>query len=161
MLQALFPQAIFMPKQRAVYAKVKIQSRILHSPIQALIDSGTIKNFISPNVIDHFNISVFKTPAPRIIHNIDGSKNSIGSVTHAVNLEVRHKDATEMHQFYIIDLGSNSMLLGMPFLAITNPDINWSTGQIQGKVITLTTNSQLWTSNKDNWVYIGILVKKL
>ena len=153
MLWVLFPQAVFMPRQWAVHTQVKIYSRTLQSPVQALINSGATKNFISPNVIDHFNIPVFKIPAPRIICNVDGSKNSIGSVTHAVNLQIHHKDATEMHQFYIIDLGSDSMLLGMPFLATINPDINWTTGQFQGKVIASTIDSHLWTPNKDNRVY--------
>ena len=56
MLRALFPQATFMPKQKAVYAPVIIQSKTLTSNLEALINSGTTEIFISPEVIDHFSI---------------------------------------------------------------------------------------------------------
>ena len=153
MLRALFPEAVYMPRTRAVHAQIKIQSRTLHSTVQALIDSGATENFISPNVIDHYRIPVFKIPTPRIIRNVDGSKNSIGSITHACNLRIQHKGITEMHKFYVIDLGSDSMLLGMPFLAATNPDINWSEGKFGGKVVASTTDSHLWIPNQDKKVY--------
>ena len=70
-----------MPKQKAVYTPVTIQSKILTSNFKALINSGATKIFISPDVINHFSIPVQDLPNPRTIHNIDGIKNSIGEVT--------------------------------------------------------------------------------
>jgi hypothetical protein len=40
-----------------------------------------------------------------------------------------------MHIFYIIDLENNHMLLGMPFMAATNPNIDWTKGEIYGMII--------------------------
>jgi hypothetical protein len=37
-----------------------------------------------------------------------------------------------------MNLGSDEMLLGMPFLAAYNPDINWQDGTFSGDVIALT-----------------------
>jgi hypothetical protein len=47
-----------------------------------------------------------------------------------------------------MNLGSNEMLLGMPFLAAYNPDINWQDGTFSGDIITLTDNAHQWSSNK-------------
>jgi hypothetical protein len=33
-----------------------------------------------------------------------------------------------------VDLGEDHMLLGMPFLAATNPKIDWSEGTFKGKI---------------------------
>jgi len=37
------------------------------------------------------------------------------------------------------------MILGMPFLATANPDIDWSTGTFDGKILATTQDAHLWT----------------
>jgi hypothetical protein len=88
MLQTIFPEAAFIPKQCQLKALVQLQSKSLHSNIDALLDSGTTDNFISPLIVNCFKIETFKLPRPKIVCNVDGSKNSIGPMTNAVNLEV-------------------------------------------------------------------------
>jgi hypothetical protein len=61
-----------------------------------------------------------------MIHNVDRTKNNIGNVSTAAHLDVTHNNNKEQHTFYIIDLGEDHMLLGMPFLAATNPEIDWT-----------------------------------
>ena len=51
-----------------------------------------------------------RLPKPRTIRNVDGTKNSIGAVTEAVNLDmVSHNGKKDTHVFYIIDLGEDHM----------------------------------------------------
>jgi hypothetical protein len=47
-----------------------------------------------------------------------------------------------------MNLESDEMLLGMPFLAAYNPDINWQDGTFSEDIIALTDNAHQWTSNK-------------
>jgi hypothetical protein len=47
-----------------------------------------------------------------------------------------------------MNLESDEMLLGMPFLAAYNLDINWQDGTFSGDVIALTDNAHQWSSNK-------------
>ena len=138
MLRALFPQAIFMPRQKAVHAPVLIQSKTFTANLEALIDSGTTENFISPNVISYFSIPAQDLPNPRTIHNVDGTKNSIGEVTQVTYLQIHYQGKANMHPFFIIDLGGDPMLLGMPFLAAYNPIINWTAGKFQGWITAYT-----------------------
>ena len=146
MLRALFPQAIFMPKQKAVYAPVVIQSKTLTSYLKALINSSATENFISPDIIDHFSIPVQDLPNPRTICNVDGTKNSIGEVTQIAYLQIHHQERTNMHPFFIIDLREDPMLLGMPFLAAYNPIINWIAGKFKGQITAYTSDS--WSQKK-------------
>jgi len=44
------------------------------------------------------------------------------------------------------------MLLGMPFLAATNPNINWTNGMFKGKVITSSMDAHKWIPNQDSKV---------
>jgi len=44
------------------------------------------------------------------------------------------------------------MLLGMPFLAATNPNIDWTKGMFIGKVNASSADTHKWTSNQDSKV---------
>jgi len=114
MLRAIFSQAIFIPNQRSVYVNIKLHSRTLHSKVSALINSGATENFVTPEVIKFFNILTFMLPKPWTICNIDRTKNSIGQVTEAANLDISYNSKHDMHIFYIINLGNDHMLLDMP-----------------------------------------------
>jgi len=46
-----------------------------------------------------------------------------------------------------MDMGSNSMLLGMPFLAAFSPNIDWKEGIFHGDITAFTKDAHLWTSN--------------
>ena len=141
MLWTIFPEAAFIPKQRQVKAPVQLHSKSLRSSIDALLDSGATDNFISPLIVNRFEIETFQLPKPKIVCNVDGSKNSIGPMTDAVNLEVHYHNQIVPLRFYVMNLGSDEMLLGMPFLATYNPDINWQDGTFSGDIIALTDNA--------------------
>ena len=152
MLRALFPNAVFKPHFDSVHAPVIFHSRTLHFQINALIDSGASKNFLSPDLIEHFAIPTHQISKPKIVRNVDGIKNNIGNVTHATTLRIHYQGKNTEHIFYVIDLGDDHMLLGMPFLKAANPHINWMHSEFKGKVYALTTDANKWTPNQDNKV---------
>jgi len=152
MLQALFPEAVFIPKRHQIKAQVQLQSAHLHANIYALIDSGATDNFISPITVKHFNLPTYELPKPKIVRNVDGTKNSIGPMTHTTNLEVQYNDETVPLLFFVMNMGSNSMLLGMPFLAAYNPDIDWKTGTFHGDVTAFTKDAQEWTQENEEFI---------
>jgi len=153
MLWALFVQAIFIPNKNSVHALNTFHSQTLHSKVNALIDSGATESFISPVLVDHFKITTCTIPKPQTIRNVDGTENKQGKVTLATDLDICYNGIKMMHTFYIIHLGGDHMLLGMPFLAATNPNINWTKGMFKGKVITSSTDTHKWIPNQDSKVY--------
>jgi hypothetical protein len=152
-LWAFFPQAIFIPKQHSVHAFVKFHFRTLHSVVGALVDSGATESFISSDLVKHFSVPTYPIPEPRNIRNVDGSLNKIGQVTHAADLQIKYQNQTSVHTFYVIKLGNDYMLLGMPFLAATNPQINWTHGHFVGKVLAAIKDAHKWRPNQDSKVY--------
>jgi len=133
MLRAVFPQATFLSNKRSVHIPVNLRSLSLISEVDALIDSGATDNFISPTVIKRFNIPTQILAKSLPIRNVDGTPNKIGAITQAVDLALRFK-GTRTQTFYVIDLGDDHMLLGMPFLKATNPNIDWTNGTCEGKI---------------------------
>src|SRR6266566_2713697 len=65
---------------------------------------------------------------------MDGTPNRFGKVDHATDLTFRFKRTPYTQAFYVIDLGEDHMILGMPFLSTTSPTIDWTRGMLQGKV---------------------------
>jgi predicted aspartyl protease len=134
MLRALFPQAIFMPTQRSLHATVKLHSQYYHTDIQALVDSGATDNFISPTLIKQCRIHTHTLEEPCTIRNVDGTKNTNGEADTVALLEIKYKGNFTAQTFFVIDLRDDRMLLGMPFLAATNPDIDWTNGIFPGDI---------------------------
>jgi hypothetical protein len=69
-------------------------------------------------------------------------------MTNAVNLEVHYHNQIIPLHFYIINLGSDEMLLGMPFLATYNLEINWQDRTFSRDIFALTDNTHQWSSDK-------------
>jgi len=128
MLRAIIPQAVFIPKCPQVKAQVSLQSAHLHTNLQALLDSGATDNFINPLTVERFNLPTIELPKSKVVCNVDGTPNRNGSITHATKLEVQYKNHTIPLLFLIMDMGSDSMLLGMPFLTGFSPNIDWKEG---------------------------------
>jgi hypothetical protein len=55
----IFPEVAFISKQHQVKAPVQLQSKSLCSNIDALLDSGATDNFISPLIVNRFEIETF------------------------------------------------------------------------------------------------------
>ena len=89
MLRAIFPEAVFIFKQKYVHAPVKFHSSTIHSKVDVLIDSDTTENFISPELAEHFLIPTLNVK-PKVIQNVDGTPNRMGRVIKAAILNVHH-----------------------------------------------------------------------
>src|SRR5258708_5188288 len=145
MIRAIVPSDAFVPKQQSIKAKVKMYSLKVAAKARALIDSGATENFISPSFISRYNIPTHSLSKPKIVRNVDGTKNRNGNIEELVNFEIAYLKINgqlkyKMQTFLILDLGEDDMILGYPFLQATNPEINWTEGNIKGT---------LWASTED------------
>ena len=163
MLRVLFPNAVFVVKsnQNSIHAPITFHSKTLHSQVSALINSGATENFISPDLIKHFFIPTYKIPRPKVVRNIDGTKNNISNVTLATTLKIYYQNKVTEHTFYVIGLGNDHMLLGMSFLHDTNPHINWTNSTFKGKVYAMTTDAHKWTPRQDSKVFKPFVKPKI
>jgi hypothetical protein len=151
MLRALFPQATFVSWNYSICAPMNLRTSSLVSEIDALIDSGTTDNFISPAIITLFKIPTQPLEKPQNLRNVDGTPNKIGELTQVIYLTLWYQ-GSHIQMFYVADLEDDYMLLRMPFLFAKNPKINWTSGIFSGKI-------EAWTSNVHYWPFPPLAIR--
>ena len=66
-----------------------------------------------------------------VIRNVNSTNNSEGAIMHQVECNVFYKGHIERMRIDICDLGKTEVILGMPWLAAHNPEINWETREVK------------------------------
>src|SRR3984893_1260306 len=100
-----------------------------------------MENCIDFKTVERLKLGTQKLLKPRPIINVDGTRNSGGTIEHCVHLYVTQGQKEEHLKFYVTNLGRDRMILGFPWLATFNPEINWAEGQIKGPKIQLKTTA--------------------
>jgi len=62
---------------------------------------------------------------------VDGTENSGGMVTHEIECNVYYKGYVERMWLDMCDLGRTEVILGIPWLAVHNPEIDWEKGEVK------------------------------
>ena len=99
--------------------------------IPALLDSGANATFINKAVAEWLGLPLEALTNPICVFNVDGSRNSAGDITHAINITVdflRHRE--ELHA-EVTNLGKNSLILGYTWLKKHNLSIDWEKGTVK------------------------------
>ena len=65
------------------------------------------------------------------MRNVDGTGNSGGAITHEVEVNMFYKGHLERVQMDVCELGKTNVILGMPWLAAHNPEIDWEKGEVR------------------------------
>jgi hypothetical protein len=98
----------------------------------AMLDSGATAIFINKRFVSQHNILCRPLTRPIALHNINGSINKAGSLTHFTRLTMNiGSKYTEKLDFLIMDLGPEDIILGLPWLCQINPKVDWDTGTME------------------------------
>ena len=54
-----------------------------------------------------------------------------GAITHEVEVNMFYKGHVERVQMDVCELGKTDIILGMPWLAAHNPEIDWEKGEVR------------------------------
>ena len=104
-----------------------------------LIDSGASGNFINRQLVEEAKILTAPSKVSRTITIADGRTQQINET--AYRLLCKIGDYREKHDLDIANTPNYGIILGKPWLAAKNPDINWRKNTItfehQGHTITL------------------------
>ena len=101
---------------------------------EALLNSGATENFIHPWLVKELQLVKRKLSKPCKVQNIDGTFNKLGDITHAVHINVKHREKGECHTFLITDTAEDDLILGYPFFESANPQVDWANGTIIGEI---------------------------
>ena len=92
--------------------------------IPALLDSRANATFIDKAVAERLGLTLEALTNPICIFNVDGSPNSAGDITYAVNITVDFLGHREELRAEVTNLGKNSLILGYTWLKKHNPSID-------------------------------------
>jgi len=79
----------------------------------------------------HNRFRLQKLERPIAVRNIDGTNNSRGAIIHQVECNVYYKGYVERMRMDVCDLEKTEVILGMLWLVVHNPEINWKTGKVK------------------------------
>ena len=89
--------------------------------VAAMVDSGATALFIDKKYADSQKMWQIPLEHPIRLHNIDGTLNEAGSITHKVKLRLKIGEDEEQFEFYVTSLGPEKVILGLPWLRHRNP----------------------------------------
>jgi len=99
--------------------------------VKALLDSGTTGMFTYKKFVKKNGFKLERLERPIRIRNVGGTGNSGGLVTYEIEVNVYYQGHVERMRLDMYDLGRTEVILGMPWLAAHNPEIDWETREVR------------------------------
>jgi len=111
---------------REVWLKVGLEKLENHEgvAVKALLDSGVTGLFINTTFAKKKGFKMEKLKKPLIVRNVDGMINVEGAITHQVKCNMFFQGHMERARIDMCNLGKIELILGMPWLAAYNPEID-------------------------------------
>jgi len=99
--------------------------------VEALLNSGATGLVMSSEFARKQGFKLKKLERPMQVRNVDRSFNKEGPIENTVEVNVYYKGHVERTEIDVIGGQKWSVILGMPWLACYNPEINWKTGEVK------------------------------
>jgi hypothetical protein len=99
--------------------------------LSAIIDSSASSLFINKKFIYKNNIKTHKLPKNIPLYNIDNSPNSISLISKYTILRTQIGKEKKNLIFLVVDIGQENVILGIDWLRLENPIINWKEGRVE------------------------------
>ena len=99
--------------------------------MKVLLDSSTMGMFMDKKIAAKHGFKLQKLDRPVMVRNVNETNNSGGTITHQVEVNVYYKNHIERMRMDICNLERTDIILGMPWLQVHNPKINWKMGEVK------------------------------
>ena len=111
---------------REVWMKVGLEKLESHEGIavKALLDSGATGLFMDTTFAREKGFKMERIKNPLLVKNVNGTVNVGGAITHQVECNIFFKGHVERVRMDVYNLGKTEVILGMPWLAAHNPEID-------------------------------------
>jgi len=118
---------------REVWMKVGMEKLDMHEEVtvKALLDSGAMGIFMDKGFAEEQGFKLVKLEKPVEVKNVDGTDNNGGRIEYEVKCNMYFKGHVERIRVDVCKLGRTKVILGMPWLAAHNPEINWEKGEVK------------------------------
>jgi len=118
---------------REVWLKVGLEKLESHEGIavKALLDSRVIGLFMDITFAKEKGFKMEKLKKPLLVRNVDGTANTGEVIMYQVEYNIFFKEHIERARIDVCNLGKTELILGMPWLAAHNPEIDWEKGEVK------------------------------
>ena len=99
--------------------------------VEALLNSGVMGLVMSSEFARKQRFKLKKLDRPMYVRNVDGSLNKERPIKHTVEVNIYYQGHRERIEIDIIGGQKWMVILGMPWLAHHNPEIDWRTGEVK------------------------------
>jgi len=99
--------------------------------VEALLDSGATGLVMSSEFARKQGFKLKKLERLMNVRNVDGSLNKEGPIEHTVEVNIYYQGHRERMEIDVIGGQKWKVILGMPWLACHNPEINWRIGEVK------------------------------
>ena len=99
--------------------------------VKALLNSSATGLFMDTTFAKEKGFKMEKLKKPLLVRNVDGTTNAGGAITHQVECNMFFKRHVERARMDICNLEKTELILGMPWLAAHNPEIDWKKGEVK------------------------------
>ena len=98
--------------------------------VEVLLDSGAMGLVMSSEFARKQEFQLKKIERPIYVRNVDGSFNKEGPIEYMVEVNIYYQGHRERTEIDVIGGQKQNVILGMPWLARYNPEINQKTGEV-------------------------------
>jgi hypothetical protein len=112
---------MYIKRVNTINLSIPVQTARATAEQTALLDSGVTENFISFRTWKWLGIGRQELDVPITVHNVDGTENKTGKITHYCWLRVLYGGKHKLQKFFLMSLGRDRMILSYPFLREFNP----------------------------------------
>jgi len=99
--------------------------------VEALLDSGAIGLVMSSEFARKQGFRMKKLERPMQVRNVNGSFNKERPIENMVEVNIYYKGHVERTEIDVIGGQKWSVILGIPWLACHNPEIDWKTREVK------------------------------
>jgi len=113
--------------------KVRLEKLESHERItvKALLDSRATGLFIDTTFAREKGFRMEQMKNPLLVKNVNRTVNVGGAITHQVECNMFFKGYVERVRMDVCNLGKTEIILGMPWLAAHNPEIDWEKEKVK------------------------------
>ena len=99
--------------------------------VEALLDSRAMGLVMSSGFARKQGFKLKKLERPMNIRNVDRSLNKEGPIEYTVEVNIYYQGHRERMEIDVIGGQKWMVILGMPWVACYNPEIDWRTGEVK------------------------------
>ena len=105
-------------------------SKFKRTEALALLNSGATENFMNIQYAKYLQLLIKRLEGSRRLFNVDGTENKSSMLQFYTDLQVQTGSQCTHLQFFLTDIGENKAILGYPWFAAVQPNIDWKRGWI-------------------------------